>query len=135
MRPPADQQPPFASYVGIRITSLTPDRLEAELEIRPELGNRNGVAHGGAIMTFTDNLAGTASTANVPEDKSVTTIEAKINFFAAIPVGDTAKGECVPLHRGRTTQVWQSRIMRGDGRLAAIAIHTQMVIAAAPAKK
>jgi len=134
MRMPADQQPPFAAYVGIVITMLTPERVEGELEIRPELGNRNGVAHGGAIMTFTDNLAGTASTASLPDDKSVTTIESKINFFAAIQVGDTAKGECIPLHRGRTTQVWQSRITRSDGRLAAIAIHTQMVIPAVAAK-
>lgn len=134
MRMPADQQPPFAAYVGITITDITPDRVEGEMPIRPELGNRNGVAHGGAIMTFTDNLAGTASTANVAEDKSVTTVESKINFFAAIPIGDVAKGECLPLHRGRTTQVWQSRITRSDGRLAAIAIHTQMVIPAPPAK-
>jgi 1,4-dihydroxy-2-naphthoyl-CoA hydrolase len=134
MRMPADQQPPFADYVGIKITLLTPDRVEGALEIRPELGNRNGVAHGGAIMTFTDNLAGTASTLNLPDDKSVTTIESKINFFSAVAVGDIARGECIPLHRGRTTQVWQSRITRSDGRLAAIAIHTQLVIQAAPAK-
>jgi 1,4-dihydroxy-2-naphthoyl-CoA hydrolase len=132
MRMPADEQPPFATYTGIRITSITPDRVEGELLIRKELGNRNGVAHGGAIMTFTDNLAGTASTANVPDDQSVTTIECKVNFFAAVPVGDTARGESVPLHRGRTTQVWQTRITRSDGKLAAVAIHTQLVI---PAKE
>ena len=130
MRMAADEQPPFADYTGIRITLISPDRVEGELPIRPELGNRNGVAHGGAIMTFTDNLAGTASTANVPDDKSVTTIEAKVNFFAAVPVGDVARGESIPLHRGRTTQVWQTRIVRGDGKLAAIAIHTQLVVPA-----
>jgi len=135
MRMPADQQPPFAAYVGIKITLLTPDRVEGELEIRPELGNRNGVAHGGAIMTFTDNLAGTASTASLPEDKSVTTVESKINFFSAVAVGETARGESIPLHRGRTTQVWQTRITRPDGRLAAIAIHTQLIIPAVPAKR
>lgn len=131
MRMPADEQPPFAALTGIEITHLTPDRVEGELLIRQELGNRNGVAHGGAIMTFTDNLAGTASTANLPADKSITTLECKVNFFAAIPVGDVARGECLPLHRGRTTQVWESRIVRGDGKLAAVAIHTQLVIPAA----
>jgi 1,4-dihydroxy-2-naphthoyl-CoA hydrolase len=132
MRMPADEQPPFAAYTGIRITLLTPDRVEGELLIRPELGNRNGVAHGGAIMTFTDNLAGTASTASVPSDKSVTTIECKLNFFAAVPIGETAHGECIPLHRGRTTQVWETKITRRDGKLAAIAIHTQLIIPARP---
>lgn len=130
MRMPADEQPPFAALTGIKITLITPDRVEGEMPIRADLGNRNGVAHGGAIMTFTDNLAGTAATAGLPNDRSITTLEAKINFFAAVPVGDTARGECVALHRGRTTQVWQSRITRGDGRLAAVAIHTQLVIPA-----
>ncbi len=128
MRMPANEQPPFARLVDIKITQLTPDRVEGELHVREELGNRNGVLHGGALMTFTDNLAGTATTANLPQDQSTTTIECKTNFFAAIPVGDTARGECIPLHRGRTTMVWQSRITRGDGKLAAIAIHTQMII-------
>jgi hypothetical protein len=45
---------------------------------------------------------------------------ARTNFFAGIPQGDLAKAECTPLHRGRTTTVWQTRITRGDGKLAAI---------------
>lgn len=129
-RPPADEQPPWAKRVGIRITLLTPERVEGELIARDELGNGYGILHGGAIMTFADNLAGTATTANLPDHQTTTTIESKTNFFAAIPVGETARGECVPLHRGRTTMVWQSRITRADGRLAAIVIHTQMVIPA-----
>jgi 1,4-dihydroxy-2-naphthoyl-CoA hydrolase len=128
MRMPAHQQPPFAQTVAIKITLLTADRVEGELYAREELGNGYGVLHGGAIMTFADNLAGTATTANLPDDKTATTIECKSNFFAAVPIGDTARGECVPLHRGRTTMAWQSRITRGDGRLAAVVLHTQMII-------
>jgi 1,4-dihydroxy-2-naphthoyl-CoA hydrolase len=127
-RPPASEQPPWAKRLGIRITVLTPDKVEGELLALGEFGNGYGILHGGAIMTFADNLAGTATTANLPEHQSTTTIESKTNFFAAIRVGETVRGECVPLHRGRTTMVWQSRITRQDGRLAAIVIHTQMVI-------
>lgn len=130
MSRPEREQPPFAQYVGIKITLMTPDRVEGELPIAPELGNRNGMAHGGAIMTFADNLAGVTSMANLPEGKSTTTIESKTNFFAAIPPGDTARGVCVPLHRGRTTTVLETRITRGDGRLAALVIQTQMTIPA-----
>lgn len=124
------EQPPFAVLLGVKLTLVTPDRVEGELVIRPELGNRNGVAHGGAIMTFADNLAGVTTIANLPEDKSTTTIESKTNFFAAIPPGDTARGICVPIHRGRTTTVLETRIMRSDGRLAALIIQTQMTIPA-----
>jgi 1,4-dihydroxy-2-naphthoyl-CoA hydrolase len=69
--------------------------------------------------------------ANLPEGTTTTTIESKTNFFAAIPVGDTARAECTPLHRGRTTMVWQTRVTRNDGRVAALVIQTQLVLPAA----
>ena len=71
-----------------------------------------------------------ATLANIAEGTTTTTIESKTNFFAAIPVGDTARAECTPLHRGRTTMVWQTKITRNDGRLAALVIQTQLVMPA-----
>ena len=125
-------QPPFAEFLGSKVTLVSPERVTAELHVREELGNRFGILHGGAIMAFADNLGGTATLANLPDDPAVrtTTVESKTNFFAAIAVGDTAHAECTPLHRGRTTMVWQTRITRGDGKLAALVMQTQLVIAA-----
>ena len=100
----------------------------AELIVRPELGNRNGTMHGGAVMALADNLGGTATLANLPAGARTPRIESKTNFFAGIPVGDTAHAECTPLHRGRTTMVWQTQITRGDGSLAALVTQTQMVM-------
>jgi 1,4-dihydroxy-2-naphthoyl-CoA hydrolase len=130
MRADADLQPPFADLLGMTVTHLSPDRVVAELPVREDLGNRFGILHGGAIMAFADNLGGTATVANLPEGARTTTIESKTNFFAAIPVGDTARAECTPLHRGRTTMVWQTRITRNDGKLAAMVTQTQLVIPA-----
>ena len=124
----AEQQPPFAHFMGMDITEVTPERVCARLLVREELGNRNGVLHGGALMALADNLGGTATAANLKDGQSTTTIESKTNFFAAIPVGSTAKAECTPLHRGRTTMVWQTKVMREDGRLAAIVTQTQLVL-------
>jgi uncharacterized protein (TIGR00369 family) len=98
------------------------------MPVTEQLSNRNGVLHGGALMALADNLGGTATVANLPEGAVTATIESKTNFFAGIPVGDVARAECTPLHRGRTTMVWQTRITRGDGRLAAIVIQTQLVM-------
>lgn len=124
-----DRQPPFAETLGIRIVHSTPDRIEAELPVRAELGNRNGNLHGGAVMAFADDLGGAATIMNLPEGATTATIESKTNFFAAINVGDTARAECTALHKGRTTMVWQTRITRGsDNRLAAIVTQTQLVI-------
>jgi 1,4-dihydroxy-2-naphthoyl-CoA hydrolase len=119
---------PFAKLIGTRLISVTPERVEAELPVTPELCNINGGLHGGAIMGFADNLGGTAAVANITDDQITTTIESKTNFFAPILLGDIARGETTPLHRGRTTMVWQTRITRGDGKLAALVTQTQMVL-------
>jgi 1,4-dihydroxy-2-naphthoyl-CoA hydrolase len=125
-----NQQPPFARFLGIKITSVSPERVTAELPVREDLNNRFGIMHGGAIMALADNLGGTATTANLKPGQSTTTIESKTNFFAAVPVGDVAYAECTALHRGRTTMVWQTRITRSDGRLCAIVTQTQLVLTA-----
>jgi uncharacterized protein (TIGR00369 family) len=125
-----NQQPPFANFLGIKITSVTPERVTAELPVRDDFNNRLGIMHGGAIMALADNLGGTATTANLKPGQSTTTIESKTNFFAAVPVGDIAYAETTPLHRGRTTMVWQTRVTRGDGRLCAIVTQTQLVLTA-----
>src|SRR5271169_3264221 len=132
MNPNADLQPPFAEFLGIKITHVSPDKVTAELVVRKDLDNRNGTLHGGAVMALADNLGGTATVANLPSGARTATIESKTNFFAAIPVGDTARAECTPLHRGRTTMVWQTRITRNDGRLCALVTQKQIVI---PAEK
>ena len=124
----ADAQPPFSRILGTQIIEVTRERVVAEVLVREELTNGTGRLHGGALMAVADNLGGTATFLNMPEGAGTTTIESKTNFFAAIPVGDTLRAECTPLHRGRTTMVWQTRITRGDGRLAALVTQTQLII-------
>ncbi|MGC2121513.1 MAG: PaaI family thioesterase [Xanthobacteraceae bacterium] len=128
MNPDAATQPPFAEFMGMKITHVSKDKVTAELPVRNELNNRNGTMHGGAVMALADNLGGTATMANLPPGGRTATIESKTNFFASIPIGDTARAECTPLHRGRLTMVWQTRITRNDGRLCALVIQTQIVI-------
>jgi uncharacterized protein (TIGR00369 family) len=128
MSNPLVKQPPFARLVGINITHVSPERITAELPVRDELTNGRGILHGGAIMALADNLGGHATVVNLKPGFATTTIESKTNFFAALPAGDTAHAECTPLHRGRTTMVWQTRITRNDGRLAAVVTQTQLVI-------
>ena len=121
-------QPAFARLLGFRLVSITQDEVVAEVAVVNELANRNGVMHGGAIMAMADNLGGTATMINLPPGKTTTTLESKTNFLRPIRIGDTATGRSVPLHRGRTTMVWQTTITRGDGKVAAIITQTQMVI-------
>jgi len=124
----AFDQPAFAQLLGFRLISAEPDEMVAELSVTEELANRNGVMHGGAIMAMADNLGGTATLINLPQGKTTTTLESKTNFLRPIRIGDTARARCIPLHKGRTTMVWQTTISRGDGKPAAIVTQTQIVI-------
>ena len=119
----------FFSLIGAKITYVSRDRIEAEMPVREEISNRGGNLHGGAVMAFADHLGGAATMMNLATGGRTTTIESKTNFFAAIYAGDVARAVCTPLHRGRTTMVWETRITRGDGKLAALVTQTQMVIA------
>ena len=121
---------PFANLMGVTLVSVTPDQVVGELKVREDLCTRPNVLHGGAYMAFADTIGAVATVANLKEGESTTTIESKTNFFAAIPLGDTARAECSALHKGRSTMVWQTKITRSDGRLCAVVTQTQMVLKA-----
>ena len=121
-------QPEFARHLGARLVLATAERVEFEMEVTPLLSNNNGVLHGGAIMGLADHAGGTGTYLHLPKGKATTTLESKTNFLRPVRLGDTARAVSVPLHLGRTTQVWQTTITRGDGKTAAIITQTQMII-------
>ena len=121
---------PFAALLGIRFTVAELDRVEAELEIRDELCTLPSIAHGGVIMAFADTLGAAGTILNLPQGARTTTIESKTNFLRAAAVGTRVTGEATPVHRGRTTMVWQTRVITESGKLAALVSQTQLVLPA-----
>jgi len=121
---------PFAKLLGIEITAATPEKVTAELLVREELCTRPAVLHGGAIMSLADTLGAVATMLNLPERGGTTTIESKTNFLGPAAVGSTVVAECMPIHRGKRTMVWQTRISTKEGRLVAMVTQTQLVLEA-----
>lgn len=119
---------PFGNLLGIRYLEVAPERVTAELTVRDELCTTPAIAHGGVLMSFADTLGAAATFLNLRDGAGTTTIESKTNFFAPAPVGSIIRGECTPLHRGRRTMVWQTRITNAEGRLLALVTQTQMVL-------
>ena len=126
--PLLDVQPPFADHLGLRILSAQPVRIEAEMLASPQLINRNGTLHGGAVMGMADHLGGLGAFLNIAPTESTATVESKTNFFRAIPAGDMLRGVSVLLHGGRQTMVWQTTLTRSDGKMAAMVTQTQIVL-------
>ena len=119
---------PFAALLGVEFVAAGPDRIVAELTVREDLCTRPAVLHGGAIMAFADTLGGVGTMLSLPEGAGTTTIESKTNFIAAAPAGARITAEATPLHRGRRTMVWQTRITTAEGRLVALVTQTQLVL-------
>ncbi len=119
---------PFAALLGIEFTSAAPDRVTAEMVVRDDLCTRPAILHGGAVMAFADTLGATGAILNLPEGAGTATLESKTNFIAGAPAGTRILGEATPIHRGRTTQVWQTRVTTAEGWLVALVTQTQMVL-------
>ena len=120
---------PFARLVGVEFISAELDKVAARLVVRPDLCTSGSIVHGGCLMAFIDTVGAMATAINLsPDAKGTTTIESKTNFIAGAPVGSVLIATSTPVHRGRRTQVWQTRVELEGGRLVATAMQTQMVL-------
>lgn len=119
---------PFAEALGIELVSANKDRLVGRMPVRPEFCTIPSNLHGGAIMAFADTLGALATVANLPDGAGTTTIESKTNFIGPAPAGTHVIGESTPIHRGRRTMVWQTRIATEAGKTVAVVTQTQMVL-------
>jgi 1,4-dihydroxy-2-naphthoyl-CoA hydrolase len=120
---------PFAELKGVTFTEADRDRVVARMQVRPDLCTLDQVIHGGALMAFADSVGAAATIINLPDDaKGTTTLESKTNFIGAAREGTTVIATATPVHRGRRTQVWQTRLESEDGKLIALVTQTQMVL-------
>ena len=120
---------PFADTLGVTVSEATPEKIVGELEVSETLCPPGRLLHGGALMAFADTLGAVGAFLNLPEGaKATTTIESKTNFLGAAPRGSRLIGECTPVHVGRRSSVWQTRIAREDGKSVALVTQTQLVL-------
>ena len=120
--------PLFPGLMGVRLLTLEPERVIAELAVRPDLCTTGGMLHGGAYMAFADTLGAVGTFVNLQQGKRTTTTDSSTKFIGAARVNTVVTGECVALHRGRTTMVWQTTIRSAEGKLCAVVTQTQLVM-------
>lgn len=121
---------PFAQLLGIEFLAASDERISARMRVRADLCTRPAVLHGGAIMALADTMGAAATFLNLPAGAWTTTVESKTNFIAAAPVDGFVQGETTPVHRGKSTMVWQTRVTRDIGKLVALVTQTQMILLA-----
>jgi uncharacterized protein (TIGR00369 family) len=124
----ADTGMPFSNLMGVEIITREKTRVVGRMLVRDDLCTSGGICHGGAYMAFADALGAVGGVLNLPEGAHTTTLESKTNFLGGAPAGTTITGEATPLHVGRRSSVWQTRITNDAGKLLALVIQTQMTI-------
>jgi 1,4-dihydroxy-2-naphthoyl-CoA hydrolase len=133
---PALQQlidPLLPGLLGVRLLECSPERVLAEMTVRPDVCTAGGILHGGAYMAFADTLGAVGTVVNLQRGQTTTTTDSSTKFIAGAKVGSVVTGESVALHRGRRTQVWQTSIRNAQGKLCAVVTQTQLVMEATAA--
>ena len=121
---------PFSRLVGLEVTVADKTRVVGRLTVREELCTSGHILHGGAYMAFADTLGAIGASLNLRPGTGTTTLESKTNFLGSARVGETITGEATPLHVGRRSSVWQTRVTNPEGRLLALVTQTQMTLEA-----
>jgi uncharacterized protein (TIGR00369 family) len=117
----------LVAHLGIEFVEVGRDKVVATLKITPNLLTTTGTVHGGTLMAFADTIGAAGTVANLTAEQSTATLESKTNFFAACRSG-VIRAEATPLHKGRRTHVWQTRITDEAGKLLSLTTQTQMIL-------
>ncbi|MFD1712333.1 PaaI family thioesterase [Ottowia flava] len=120
--------PLFPGLMGVTLLEATPERVRAEMPVRPDLCTAGGILHGGAYMAFADTLGAVGTVMNLASGQTTTTTDSSTKFIAGAQVGTVVTGECVALHRGRRTHVWQTEVRSDKGKLCAVVTQTQLIL-------
>lgn len=95
----------FTTKLGIQIEEASGDRVVATMPVE---GNTqpDGILHGGATMSLVESLAslGAGLAVGWPEN-FVAGQQQTCNFLSAAS-GGSVRGVATPVHKGRTTHVW-----------------------------
>jgi len=117
----------LVKHLGIEFVEVTPDRVLARLKVEERLMTVTGTIHGGTLMAFADTIGAAGTVANLADGQSTATLESKTNFIAGCKSG-TVQAEAKPIHKGKRTHVWETRITDENGKLLSITTQTQMIL-------
>jgi uncharacterized protein (TIGR00369 family) len=118
---------PSNRFLGLRLLSRSAGRTEVELPLRAELLQEEGVVHGGFLATLADTAAVWLLWPDLGTDRSMTSIEFKVNFLGAgRDGGGPLRAVATLLRKGRTVAVCESEVLQ-DGRLVAKGTFTYLL--------
>jgi uncharacterized protein (TIGR00369 family) len=113
------------AYLGLRTVDVGPARMVAEVDVRPELLNPFGTAHGGVVAGLVDHVLGSVMYPVIERGQWAATTEFKVNLLTAVR-GGTLRAEAIIVAMSKRTAVVQVEVTN-DGRLACLAQGTVLI--------
>jgi 1,4-dihydroxy-2-naphthoyl-CoA hydrolase len=113
--------------LGFELIEATPERCRARFAAEPRVQQPMGLVHGGAIAALAESLASVTTYRAVRENGSVVVGQSNHTTFLRPITGREVNAEGKPLHRGRTTWVWDLTFTDDDGRVCAVSRVTMAV--------
>jgi len=117
----------LVAHLGIEFLDVGPERVRARLQVSDKLLTTTGVVHGGTLMAFADTIGAAGTVANLTEGQRTATLESKTNFISGCKAG-WITAEATPIHKGKRTHVWETRITDEAGKLLSVTTQTQMIL-------
>ena len=117
----------LVAHLGIEFLEVAPERVRARLQVSDKLLTTTGTVHGGTLMAFADTIGAAGTVANLGEGQRTATLESKTNFISGCRAG-WISAEATPIHKGKRTHVWETRITDEAGKLLSVTTQTQMIL-------
>jgi 1,4-dihydroxy-2-naphthoyl-CoA hydrolase len=115
-------------HLDIRIVDMTDDSLVATMPVDRRTQQPMGLLHGGASCVLAESLGSIASYLCVDPDKcDVVGLEINANHVRSVK-GGTVKGTCSPLHLGRSSHIWEIKIVDDKDRLVCVSRMTNAIL-------
>lgn len=122
----------LADTLGIRIVELTPARVVATMPVDGRTRQPYGILHGGASVALAETVASLGALMNVDRERqSMVGLEINANHLRAKTEGEIT-ATATPIHVGRSTQVWDIRIVDEAGRPVCV---SRCTLAAVPKRE
>lgn len=115
--------------LGIHYLTLGKDEVKASMPVNENTVQPMRILHGGASVALAETLMSVGAWLNIEDDrKSAVGIEINANHVRPVKEGEKVIGIAKPIHRGRQTQVWETRISTEQGKLVCISRATLAIV-------
>ncbi len=118
---------PVCGLLRMEVVDLEAGRAVVSMDAGLDMANPFGTVHGGILCDLADMAMGTAFMTTLEEGQGLATVELKINYLRPVGAG-TLRAEAKVVHRGRSTGFIECEVWNAEGKLAAKAASTCMIV-------